>query len=224
MALSVEYRSPAAIPPASDKTTLKSDGDTAKPRDQQLVAAARAGSRTAFNELCHLYSSRLYKTTLGITRNAQDAEDALQESFLRAFLALDSFEGRASFYTWLTSIAINSALGVLRKRRRRPEISLDSTSRQEEEGALEDLRDLAPNPEQIFEQEQRHAKLMKAIRRLPVNLREAVQTRITEDCSVKEIACRLNISPAAAKSRLHRARTRLGSPLTARSGSRAIGT
>ncbi len=223
MALSVEYGSFAAIPSASDISAPELDGDTATSGDQQLVAAARSGSRTAFNELCHLYSRRLYKKTLSITRNAQDAEDALQESFLRAFLALESFEGRASFYTWLTSIAINSALGVLRKHRRRPEISLDSTSRQEEESVLEELRALAPNPEQIFEQQQRHAKLMKAIRRLPVNLREAVQTRLTEDCSVKEIANRLNISPAAAKSRLHRARRRLVSPIAARGGSRAIG-
>lgn len=223
MALSVEYGSFAAIPSASDISAPELDGDTATSGDQQLVAAARSGSRTAFNELCHLYSRRLYKKTLSITRNAQDAEDALQESFLRAFLALESFEGRASFYTWLTSIAINSALGILRKHRRRPEISLDSTSRQEEESVLEELRALAPNPEQIFEQQQRHAKLMKAIRRLPVNLREAVQTRLTEDCSVKEIANRLNISPAAAKSRLHRARRRLVSPIAARGGSRAIG-
>lgn len=225
MALSGEYRSLVAIPSPSDKNTRRLGGDTATtPSDQHLVVAARSGCQAAFNELCDLYSLRVYRTTLSITKNAQDAEDALQESFLRAFLALESFEGRASFYTWLTRIAINEALGMLRKRHRHPEISLDSTSRQEEESAPEELRDLVPNPEQIFEQQQRHAKLMKAIHKLPACLREAVQTRITEDCSVKEIAYRLNISQAAAKSRLYRARTRLGSPIAARDGSRAIGT
>lgn len=224
MALSGEYRSLVAIPSALDKNTRRLGGDTVTPSDQHLVVAARSGCRVAFNELWDLYSLRVYRTTLSITKNAQDAEDALQESFLRALLALESFEGRASFYTWLTRIAINEALGVLRKRRRRLEISLDSTSRQEEESAPEELRDLAPNPEQIFEEQQRHAKLMKAIHKLPACLQEAVQTRITEDCSVKEIAYRLNISQAAAKSRLYRARTRLGSPIAARGMSKAIRT
>ena len=146
----------------------------------------------------------------------------MQDSFLRAYLALESFEGRASFYTWLTRIAINSALGMLRKRHRRPEISLDSTSRQEEETAPEELRDVSPNPEQIFEEQQRHAKLVKAIHKLPPSLRETVQSHLAGDCSVKEIAYRLNISQAAAKSRLYRARTRLASPIAFRDGSRPI--
>jgi RNA polymerase sigma-70 factor, ECF subfamily len=224
MTLSGEYRSLVAIPFPSDKNTRRLGGDTATPGNQHLVDAARSGCRAAFNQLWDLYSLRVYRTTLSITKNAQDAEDALQESFLHAFLALESFEGRASFYTWLTRIAINSALGMLRKRHRRPEISIDSTSRLEEESAPEELRDSAPNPEQIFEQQQKHAKLMKAIHKLPANLRVAVQMRLTEDCSVKEIAYRLNISQAAAKSRLYRARMRLGSPIAARDGSRAIGT
>jgi RNA polymerase sigma-70 factor (ECF subfamily) len=223
MALSGEYRSLVAIPSASDKNTRRLGGDTATPSDQHLVVAARSGCRAAFNELWDLYSRRVYRTTLSITKNAQDADDALQESFLRAFLAIESFEGRASFYTWLTRIAINSALGMLRKRHRRPEISLDSTSRQEGEGRPAYVKDLALDPEQIFGQQQRHAKLMQAIHKLPTDLREAVETRITGDCSVKEVAYRLNISEAAAKSRLYRARTRLGSLISVRDGSRAIG-
>jgi RNA polymerase sigma-70 factor, ECF subfamily len=224
MALSSGYRSLVAAPSASDKNACRLGGDTAPPSDQHLVVAACSGCRTAFNELCHLYSRRIYRTTFKITKNAQDAEDALQESFLRAFLSLESFEGRASFYTWLTRIAINAALGILRKRHRRLEISLDSTSRQEGDGSgCENFKDLAPDPEQIFGQQQRYAKLMQAIHKLPTDLREAVQTRITEDCSVKEVAYRLNISQAAAKSRLYRARTRLGSLIAARCGSIAIG-
>jgi RNA polymerase sigma-70 factor (ECF subfamily) len=223
MALSGEYGSLVALPSPPDQNARRVGDDTAPPSDQHLVVAARSGCRTAFNELCHLHSQRIYRTIFHITKNAQDAEDALQESFLRAFLALESFEGRASFYTWLTRIATNSALAMLRKRRCRLENSLDSTSRQEDEGGLEDFRDLAPDPEQIFGQQQIHAKLMQAIHELPNNLREVVQTRITGDCSVKEVACRLNISQAAAKSRLCRARTRLGSLIAARYGSRAIG-
>jgi RNA polymerase sigma-70 factor, ECF subfamily len=184
---------------------------TASLSDQDLVVAAQSGCRTAFNELWNLYSRRIYGTIFKIVKNPQDAEDALQDSFLRAFLALESFEGRASFYTWLSRIAINSALGILRKRRCRPETSIDSTSRQDAERASEGLRDLAPDPEHTFDQQQRRAKLMQAIGKLPTNLRETVQELLAEDCSVKEVANRLNISQAAAKSRLYRARIRLSS-------------
>jgi RNA polymerase sigma-70 factor, ECF subfamily len=221
MELSGEYAAQAAplrplagfIPKTFDRATPLAD--------QQLIIAAQSGCRTAFNEIWNLYSGRVYRTILGITQNPQDAEDALQESFLRAFLALESFEGRSSFYSWLTRIGINSALGMLRKRRSRPEGSVILTSLQGEEGAHEELRDRALNPEQIFDQQQQQARLMRAVRRLPSNLRETMQTRIAEDCSVKELAHRLNISQTAAKSRLHRASRRLTTALTAGLGSRA---
>jgi RNA polymerase sigma-70 factor (ECF subfamily) len=207
MDIPVDYSVRMTIP-------FTSDGDAGSLNDQQLVLAARSGCRTAFNKLWELYSRRVYRTILGITNNAQDAEDALQDSFLRAFLALESFEGRASFYSWLTRIAINSALGILRKRRRRPETPLYPTYEQEDESAPAKFRDLAPDPEQIYDQHERCARLMQAIHRLPRALREAVQARITEECSLKEVAYRLNISEAAAKSRLYRARITLGSLTT----------
>ena len=125
----------------SDGDAGESVGYTGSSNDQRLVLAARSGCRTAFNNLWELYSRRVYRTILGITNNAQDAEDALQDSFFRAFVVLDSFEGRASFYSWLTRIAINSALGVLRKRRSHPETSLNTTSLQEDESAPEGFRD-----------------------------------------------------------------------------------
>jgi RNA polymerase sigma-70 factor (ECF subfamily) len=206
-----DYSFRMTIPLPSDGDAGESVGYTASPNDQRLVLAARSGCGMAFNELWDLYSRRVFKTILGITKNAQDAEDALQDSFLRAFLALENFEGRSSFYSWLTRIAINSALGILRKRRCRPEGSLDPSSGREDGSERAEVRDWAPNPEQIYDQEEKRAKLMQAIHRLPKDLRVAVQTRVTEDCSVKELACRLNISEAAAKSRLYRARTMLDS-------------
>ena len=99
--------------------------ENAASRDLELVAAARIGSSAAFQELQSRYSRRLYRRIQSITRNHEDAEDALQETFLRAYLALDSFEGRSQFASWLTRIAINSALMVLRVRRRRAEVSLE---------------------------------------------------------------------------------------------------
>lgn len=224
MALSGEYGTRVVVVPSpSDINVSRGVNYTTSLSDQRLIFAARSGCRTAFNELWALYSRRVYRTILSITKNGQDAEDALQDSFPRAFLALESFEGRASFYTWLTCIAINSALGILHKRRCWPEISLDSTSQEGDESAPEEPRDLALNPEQIFEQQQRQAKLLQAIHKLPASLREAVQTRIAGDHSVKEVAYQLNISHAAAKSRLYRASIRLNSLLTTSYGPRAIG-
>lgn len=179
---------------------------TATRSDQHLVDEARLGSRAAFNELWNLYSHRIYLTALKVVKNPHDAEDALQDAFLRAFLAIESFEGRASFYVWLTRIAINSALGILRKRRRMPETSLDSTSRQEDYKQPMDLRDFAPGPEQAFDRQERSACLAQAMCRLPVRLQEVLHTLITEECTVREVANRLNISYITAKSRLYRAR------------------
>jgi RNA polymerase sigma-70 factor, ECF subfamily len=212
MDISDAYSSQVVMTMSSDNAT---DYD-ALHTDQRLVLAAQSGCQAAFGELWTLYSRRIYRTVFSITNNAQDAEDAMQESFLRAFLHLESFEGRSRFYSWLTRIAINSALGILRKRRSHPETILNSTFQQEDESAPEEFIDLTPDPEQTYDQVQRSAILMDAIHRLPMNLREAVEVRIAEDCSVKEVACRLKISEPAAKARLHRARKQLRSLTTSR--------
>jgi RNA polymerase sigma-70 factor (ECF subfamily) len=224
MALSGKYVIRSVAFSSGNKSRDKGADSQTQRIDQHLIIAARSGCKAAFNDLWDLYSRRVYRTILGITKNHQDAEDALQDSFLSAFLALETFEGRSSFYSWVTRIAINSALGILRKRRCRPEGSLTLPSLQDEECALESLRDFSPNPEQIYEQQQRHAKLIEAIHRLPVSLREAVETRIADDCSVKEMAHRLNITQAAAKSRLYRASTRLGSLVAKNYEARAVRT
>jgi RNA polymerase sigma-70 factor (ECF subfamily) len=186
-------------------------GHTTSLKNQRVVLAARSGCRIAFNDLWDIYSRRVYRTLLGIMKNPQDAEDALQDAFLHAYLAIGSFEGRANFYTWLTRIAINSALGILRKRRCRPETSLDATLRLENDGPLVDFRVSAPNPEQIYAEHEERENLMQAIQRLPLGVRSAIQMHVSGDCSVKEVACRLHISEAAAKSRLYRARIMLAS-------------
>jgi RNA polymerase sigma-70 factor, ECF subfamily len=110
---------------------------------------------------------------------------------------------------------------VLRKRRCRPETSLEPAFQQEDELPAREVIDQAPDPEQMYDQHQRCARLMQAVQRLPTNLQEAVQTHMTADCSIKEVASKLNISQAAVKSRLYRARRRLGSSTPARYGPRA---
>jgi len=220
MAVSVEYDSRVTVSSSSNNDGSRIGGYTTYLNDEHLVLAARSGCGSAFDELWNLYSQRVYRTVFNITKNRQDAEDALQDGFFRAFLSLESFEGRSSFYSWVTRIAINSALGVLRKRRCRPEPPLNPTFQQEDELPAREVIDLAPDPEQTYDQHQRCTRLMQAVQRLPINLQEAVQTHMAADCSIKEVASKLKISPAAVKSRLYRARRRLGSSTPARYGQR----
>ena len=178
-------------------------------RSKELVAAARSGSAEAFTELRELYAQRVYRKLLRITRNREDAEDALQDTFLRAYRAFNTFEERASFYTWVSTIAVNSALMILRKRRLRPEVSLDRSSGTEEEMANFDFKDTGPSPEHVCVHRQRYTRTLQSIKKLQPRLRQVIEMRMTGSCSVKEIAQALQISEAAVKSRLCRARARL---------------
>jgi RNA polymerase sigma-70 factor, ECF subfamily len=177
--------------------------------DEELLHAAKAGSHTAFAELQKMYSHRLYKHILSITRNHEDAEDALQDTLIRAYRALPSFEGRSSLSTWLTRIAINSALMIMRKRRSRPETSFKQPLDFGEESSSLDVLDNGMNPEQLYDQEQRCERIKRAIHKLDPTLRTTLLVRISKETSVREIAHDLNVSLASAKSRLYRARKRL---------------
>lgn len=185
------------------------DIDSASRRDEEVVAAIRAGSGSAFEKLQNLYSRRLYRKIFSITRNREDAEDALQETFLRAFLRIDSFEGKSQLITWLTRIAINSALMCLRKRRHRVEVSLQEQSESGEKTYSFDVRDTALNPEETCDLEQRFTRISGAIERLDPKLRSAVSIWMSTEGSMKEIARTLDVSIASVKARLHRARKRL---------------
>ena len=177
--------------------------------DDEIVSGLQAGSPRAFAELHAIYSRRLYNTIIAITKSPEDAEDALQETFLRVHLAIHTFEGRSTIYSWLTRIAINSALMILRKRRARPEILFDPQPDAQAEAFCGEIKDSAPNPEQIYALRQRGARLLRAIQNLGPRLREPLHMLMAKDSSLKEIGRTLNISEAAVKSRLHRARQRL---------------
>jgi len=176
---------------------------------EELLLALRGGSHAAFAELQSVYARRLYGRILSITRNREDAEDALQDTFLRAFLALPSFEGRSSLSTWLTRIAINSALMILRKRSVRPETSFEHPLSCETEVSLFDVPDEGPNPEQVYEQKQRLHAIVRAIDQLDPKTRTAIRIAALQERSMKQMAQDLRVSPASVKARLHRARKRL---------------
>ena len=179
-------------------------------RDQELVAAAKVGLSASFDKLQSLYSRQLFKTIVRITRNREDAEDALQNAFLQAYRSLHTFEGRSSFRSWLTRIGINCGLIILRKRRARARVFLDVPVEGGENRAIDlGLTDPGPDPEQICDQRQRYLNVISAMEKLEPDMRTALEIRLTHECSMQEIAEALNVSVAAVKSRIHRARARL---------------
>ena len=175
-------------------------------RHDEIVSAAQAGSPRALAELHAIYSRRLYKRVLAITRSREDAEDALQETFLRVHLAIHAFEGRSNIYSWLTRIAINTALMILRRRRARHEILFDPQPDDGSEAHSFEVKDSGPNPEQVYDLHQRRVMLRRAIHKLNAQLRTPLEMQMTGGSQIKEICQALNISEAAVKTRLHRAR------------------
>jgi RNA polymerase sigma-70 factor (ECF subfamily) len=189
-------------------------------QSKSLVAAARSGSPAAFTELREIYAQRVYRKLLSITKNREDAEDALQETFLRAYMAFHTFEERSSFYTWVMSIAINSALMILRRRRLHPEVSFDAPGETEEAVSVFEFKDTGPSPEHICAHRQRYDCMVRSIWNLQPRLRQVIEMQMTHDYSIREIARALEISEAAVKSRLSRARARLASAHAIKSSKR----
>jgi len=187
-------------------TEARADGEA---REAELVTAAQAGSKDAFEQLQTLHWFHLYRTILSIAKNREDAEDALQDTFLRAFLALAKFEGRSKFSSWLTRIAVNSALMSIRKRRARQEVFIEHSSESDDPAISFDVRDAGLNPEQIYDQHQRCLGIFRAMQRLDPKSQAVMRIRTLQEWSMKEIAQTLGVSQSAAKTRLLRARRRL---------------
>lgn len=176
--------------------------------DAALVSEAKSGDHSAFEELCKRHSTKLTRYIRRLLADRSDAEDALQETLFKAFTHLESFEGRSSVLTWLTRIAINTALMNLRRKRGRT-VSIDDTGEDSGTGDGWLVRDGAPDPECQLIQKQQEMLLADGIRQLPPLLRAALELRVRYGYSGKQIAEILGISEAAAKSRLMRAQLRL---------------
>ena len=177
--------------------------------DARLVSVAKSGDAVAFVELSTRHSNMVLRRTYRIVKNWQDAEDVLQDSFMKAFTHLKDFEERSSFSSWLTRIAINSALMLLRKKRFRIEVSI---SNPDDDFGIRDRwepMDRAESPESRCARREREELLKGAIQGLPPRLREVIQLSHGEGRSMEEIAQFLRISVPAAKSRLARARRAL---------------
>jgi RNA polymerase sigma factor (sigma-70 family) len=183
-------------------------GMTTDSCDMYLVTVAKNRDHQAYAELCRRHSQRILQTALRITRNIADAEDTLQESLLKAYTHIGEFDGRSAFSSWLTRIAINNALMLLRKRRSQPVYSFEADP-QAEDFTFSEPTETSYNPEESCIQNALEHELAKAIRYLPPCLRVVIELRCQEDASMAQIAKTLGISESAAKSRLLRARLRI---------------
>jgi RNA polymerase sigma-70 factor (ECF subfamily) len=176
--------------------------------ERGLVAQAKSGSSVAFGELYERHRVRVYRAAFTILRQQQDAEDALQRCFQRAFTNLARFRGDSTFSTWLTRIAINEALMMLRQRRTNTSVS--ETRREDpESSAVLNLCDGTPSPEQIVAQNELCSALTQAISRLRKSLRTVVLLRDLQELTSEETARHLGLSVAAVKARIFHARRRL---------------
>jgi len=173
-----------------------------------LVAAAKAGDLSAFETLVSRYERKIFRLTQNITQNREDAEDAMQEAFLKAFEHLGEFEGNSRFYTWLVRIAVNQAL--MKLRRRRPNVvSLDDEIDTGEDMMPRDVEDWGPSPIERYEQTELSGILSRVISELDPPFRIVFQLRDIEQLSTEETAEALGLSVPAVKSRLLRARLKL---------------
>jgi len=171
--------------------------------DEALVAGAKMGHGSFFDELHERHRERMFRVARRITRHREDAQDAVQESFLCAYVHLGKFDERAKFSTWLTRIAINAALMKIRKNRVSREVRVEDAA-----DAVE-LSDCVPNPEEICTRTEQKAALRDAIAKLRPRLRNVVELHDLQECSLHETAEALGISVAAAKGRLFHARAAL---------------
>jgi RNA polymerase sigma-70 factor (ECF subfamily) len=184
--------------------------DVSVPNDPDLesVNAVRSGNVDAFEQLIERHSRRVYRTLVGILGDPEDARDAMQDSFLKAFQHLDYFQGRAKFSTWLVSIATNT--GLQRLRERKPFESLDASPAETEETFRpREIRAWTDDPEQLYSQAERRQLIESTIMKLPPMYRVAVVLRDLELLSTEDAAAALGLAVPTLKSRLLRGRLML---------------
>lgn len=175
----------------------------------ERVTAVESLRKSGPEELTTQQTQTIFRTVYRITRNREDAEDAVQDAFMHALAYFEDFDGRAAFSTWLTRIAINSALMILRKRKNMRTVSLDDSGDSEGSSALQETRDPAPDAEQRCLQKERETTLRDAIKELRPSFRHVVELGHLGELPVQEIAEITGASVCATKARLFRARETL---------------
>jgi RNA polymerase sigma-70 factor, ECF subfamily len=178
----------------------------AKQDELHLLSCARAGNAEAFEKLAMPHVEALLRVTQRILRNREDAEDTVQTTLLNAWRNLNAFQGGSRFSSWLTRIAINSALMRLRANRHKREVSLDEMVEGDTRASVH-VVEIGPNPEQGFSAKEVLALVEAMFNRLPPHHAEVLRMSVVQGLTGKEVARILNVSVATVKSRLYRART-----------------
>ncbi len=195
---------------ASGDTARQSDATPNDAQEAQLITAAKAGNRTAFEDLFTTYESRIYRCGLRMMGTSDAAADILQEVALRMYRYLGQFEGRSRFAAWVMAIAINQCRMTLRNtRKERWMESLDAPVESEDGLIPQEVADWHPDPEQLYTNAELGSILTEALQQLSPTYREVFLLCDAEEYSMKEAAQILGLSVAAVKTRLHRARLKL---------------
>ncbi len=192
-----------------------------KTREEALLKAFRSGDTAAFDGLIEMYSAKLYKVAYALLGSRQDAEEVVQDTFLRAYRALQAFRGDSSLETWLHRITLNLARNKYQWNHRRGSglnVSLTAGDGSEGDSGTEneqDVPDRRMEPDLVLEQNEIGTNIMKALSRLPDNLRETMLLRHVNDMPYEQIAQKLDCKVGTVKSRLSRGREMLRDYLAA---------
>jgi RNA polymerase sigma-70 factor (ECF subfamily) len=198
-----------AIVAANATTTSASPNRFVAREDAALVAGAKAGDARAFELLVQRHEGKIFSLAQRMTRNREDAEDVVQLSLQKAFIHLKKFEGESLFSTWLTRIAINEALMVLRKRRGTREVPIAESSTEDETALPLDIPDAGPNPEDSCLQREQERILSAAVNELSPGMRRAIELRELGELSTGETAQAMGLSEGAVKARVFHGRKKL---------------
>jgi RNA polymerase sigma-70 factor (ECF subfamily) len=177
--------------------------------DLELVHATKNGDMSAFEQLVERYDTRLLRIAQNVTHNREDAQDAVQETFLKVFQHLDGFRENSKFSTWLIRITVNQSLMKLRKQRSNREVSLDDNYQGDENRLPRDVADWAPSPEEHYRSSELRGILITTLQELSPILRTVFVLRDMEGFSIVQTAEILGLSQTAVKARLWRARLHL---------------
>jgi RNA polymerase sigma factor (sigma-70 family) len=213
--------------PVDDQGSLNSNAAVSsgskETRTENPAQGILGRQSTTFEEIWRAHSKQILRVTQRITNNREDAEDALQDSFMRAYVYLPNFDGRSSITTWLTRIAINSALMILRRRARAPQVSINDGGSLALDAPSIHPVDPSPSPEAQYTELEQQEIVRSAVGTLRPSIRMPLQLQALEERSVKETAETMGLSITATKSRIHHAKTALRKALQPKFGRRSGG-
>jgi RNA polymerase sigma-70 factor, ECF subfamily len=194
---------------AGANVVSSSAGRLVAQEDAALVAGAKTENARAFELLVQQHERKIFLLAQRVTRNREDAEDVVQQSFQKAFIHLNKFEGESLFSTWLTRIAINEALMLLRRKHRSREVPISESPTEDEIALSLDIPDLGPNPEDSCLRREQERILSAAVNELTPGTRKAIQLRELDERSTEETAQVMGLSVGAVKARVFHGRRKL---------------